>query len=123
MRVWAGELDIGREHLARARRLSPFGPIMGEALSATAHAHFFAGQYEEACLWAERTRLESPNVLGGLRVLAASNALAGRSDRAQVAVAQLLRIDPVRRISNIWDVWGPYRHPEHIARYLEALKG
>ena len=122
MRVWAGDLDIAREHLARARRLSPFGPIMGEALSATAHAHFFAGQYAEACLWAERTRLESPNVLGGLRVLAASHALAGRSDRARAAVAQLLQIDPARRISNMWDVWGPYRHPEHIARYLEALR-
>ena len=75
---------------------------MGEALSATAHAHFFAGQYAEACLWAERTRLESPNVLGGLRVLAASYTLAGRSDRARAAVGQLLQIDPARRISNLW---------------------
>lgn len=122
MRVWAGDLDIAQEHLAQARRLSPFGPIMGEALSATAHAYFFAGQYAEACAWAERTRLESPHVLGGIRVLAASNALAGRYDRARAAVAHLLQIDPIRRVSNMWDVWGPYRHPDHVARYLHALR-
>jgi TolB-like protein len=122
IRVWRGELDVALEHLARARRLSPFGPMMGEALSATAHAYFFAGRYEEACQWAARTRLESPHVLGGVRIAAASNALAGRPDQAQAAVADLLRMDPVRRISNLWDTWGPYRQPDHVAMFLTALR-
>jgi TolB-like protein/tetratricopeptide (TPR) repeat protein len=122
IRVWRGDLDVALEHLARARRLSPFGPMMGESLSATAHAHFFAGRYEEACHWAARTRLESPHVLGGVRIAAASNALAGRPDQAQAAVADLLRIDPVRRISNWWDTLGPYRHPDHRAMFLTALR-
>jgi TolB-like protein len=122
MRVWRGETESALEHLARAMRLSPLGPMMGEALSATAHAHFFAGRHDEACSWAGRTTLENPNVLGGVRILAASSALAGYPGRAQAAVSRLLQIDPTRRISNLWDVWGPYRHPEHVAKYMAALR-
>jgi len=107
LRIWRGEPDVAIEHLARAMRLSPLGPMMGEAQSATAHAHFFAGRYKEACLWAGRTTLESPHVPGGLRILAASNALSGHSERARAAVGRLLQIDPKRRLSNLPDVLGP----------------
>jgi TolB-like protein len=122
LRVWCGEPDLAIEHLARAMRLSPLGPMMAELQSATAHAHFFAGRYDEASLWAARTLLESPHVPGGVRILAASNALAGQFKRAQDAVARLLQIDPTRRISNLKDVLGPYRRPEDLAKYAEGLR-
>jgi adenylate cyclase len=122
LRVWRGEPDVAIDHLARAMRLSPLGPMMGEAQSATAHAHFFAGRYEEACLWAGRTTVESPNVPGGLRILAASSALAGHSERARAVVARLLHVDPMRRIANLTDVLGPYRRAEDIAKYADGLR-
>jgi adenylate cyclase len=122
LRIWRGEPDVAIEHLARAMRLSPLGPMMGEAQSATAHAHFFAGRYKEACLWAGRTTLENPRVPGGLRVLAASNAFAGQSKKARAAVVRLLVIDPKRRISNLPDVLGPYRRREDITKYAEGLR-
>ena len=122
IRVWRGEPDTAIEHLARAMRLSPLGPMMGEAQSATAHAHFFAGRYDEACLWAARTTLESPHVPGGVRILAASNALAGHSERAKAAIVRLLQIDPMRRTSNLKDVLGPYRRTEDITKYADGLR-
>jgi TolB-like protein len=122
LRVWRGEPDFAIEHLARAMRLSPFGPMMGEAQSATAHAHFFAGRHQEACLWAGRTTMENPHVPGGLRILAASNALAGHSERARAAVARLLQVDPNRRITNLMDVLGPYRRAQDVAKYQVGLR-
>jgi hypothetical protein len=88
-------------------RFSRLGPMMGEAQSATAHAHFFAGRYDEAVLWAAKTTLVSPHVPGGVRILAASNAFAGHPERAKAAVARLLEIDPTRRICNLRDVLAP----------------
>jgi len=96
--------------------------MVAESQSATAHAHFFAGRYDEASLWAGKTLLESPHVPGGVRILAASNALAGQQKRAQEAVRRLLQIDPARRISNLKDVLGPYRRPEDLANYAEGLR-
>jgi len=122
LRVWRGEPDMAIEHLARAMRLSPLGPMVGAAQSATAHAHFFVGRHEEACLWAGRTTVESPRVPGGLRILAASNALAGHSERARAAVARLLQIDPSRCITNLKDVLGPYRRAQDVEKYKEGLR-
>jgi TolB-like protein len=122
LRVWLGEPQVAIEHLARAMRLSPLGPMMGESQSATAHAHFFAGRYEEACGWATKTARENPRVAGGVRILAASNALAGHLDEARTAVHRLRQIDPSRRISNLTDVLGPYRRPEDVAKYEEGLR-
>jgi TolB-like protein len=122
LRVWRGEPEVAIEHLARAMRLSPLGPMTGEAQSATAHAHFFAGRYDEACRWASKTALENPRVPGGVRILAASNALAGQVKEARAAVRRLLQTDPSRRISNLTDVLGPYRRPEDVAKYAEGLR-
>jgi tetratricopeptide (TPR) repeat protein len=122
LRVWRGEPDIAIEHLARAMRFSRLGPMMGEAQSATAHAHFFAGRYDEAVLWAAKTTLVSPHVPGDVRILAASNAFAGHPKRAKAAVARLLEIDPTRRICNLRDVLGPYRRAEDLAKYAEDLR-
>src|SRR5262245_919995 len=122
LRVWRGEPDIAIEHLARAMRLSPLGPMMGEAQSATAHAHFFAGRHEEACRWASKTARENPRVPGGVRILAASNAFAGQVEEARAAVHRLLQIDPSRRISNLTNVLGPYRRSEDVVKYAEGLR-
>jgi len=122
IRVWRGEPEVGIEHSARAMRLSPLGPMMGESQSVTAHAHFFAGRYDEACRWAAKTALENPRIPGGARILAASNALAGRLNEARAAAHRLLQIDPPRRISNLTDVLGPYRRPEDLAKYAEGLR-
>jgi len=89
--------------------------------NATAHAYFFAGRYEEASSRAAAVLRERPDFHDGLRIAAASNALAGRPELAIKAMTRLLHLDPALRISKLRDMQGPYR-PEDHALYEEALR-
>src|SRR5712671_5647630 len=57
-RVWIGQPDVAIEHLARAMRLNPLDDTMYSMQTATAHAHFFAGRYDEASSWAAKALRE-----------------------------------------------------------------
>ena len=57
--------------------------------SATAHAHFFLGRYDEAASWAVMALHDNPDFQVGLRIDAANNAMAGWPEQAQKAVARL----------------------------------
>jgi tetratricopeptide (TPR) repeat protein len=117
-----GEPDLAIEHLARAMRLSPLDPFMFSMQGVTAFAHFFAGRYEEAVVWAEKAFWERPNILATLRIAAASNAFAGRLEEAQKAVARALELDPGMRLSNLKDRIGTFRRPQDYAKYAQALR-
>jgi TolB-like protein/Tfp pilus assembly protein PilF len=117
-----GEPDRAIEHLQRAMRLSPYDPFMFTMQGVTAFAHFFAGRYDEASSWAEKAFWERPNILATLRVAAVSNALAGRLEDAQKAVARALELDPDMRLSNLKDRIGTFRRPEDYAKYADALR-
>ena len=102
-------------------RLSPLDPFIYLATSGIAFVHFFAGRYNEALSSAEKALRESPNNHAALRIFAASNALAGRLEDAQKAMARLREIDPDLRVSDLRDMT-PVRRPEHFARYVEGLR-
>jgi hypothetical protein len=85
-------------------------------------AHFVAGRYAEAASWAARSLRDQPDYLPPIRILAASNALAGRLDEAQKAVARLRQLDPSLRISNLEGVLPPLRRAEDRARYVDGLR-
>jgi TolB-like protein len=121
LRVWLGKQDMAIEHFARAMRLNPLDPLMRGMRVGTAHAHFFAGRYEEALSWAGMALRESPDFHPALRIGAASNALAGHAVEANNAVARLTHLDPMLRVSNLRDALGPYR-PEDLVRYEEGLR-
>ena len=118
-RVALGEPEFAIEHLARAMRLSPLDPGFHLMQSATAFAHFFAGRYDDASLWAERALRRQPE-LGALGVLAASCALAGNLDKAHRAIAQILKIDPRRRLSTLGE--RTVFRPDLLAKFVEALR-
>jgi len=121
-RNWLGKPDLAIEHLARAMRLSPLDPYTNlTTRTATATAHFFAARYEEASSWAAMVLREWPDYQTGLRIAAASYALAGRVEDAKSVRGRLQRLDPALRISNLYDELGPYQ-PEHLARYVEGLR-
>jgi TolB-like protein len=117
-----GEPDLAIEHLQRAMRLSPRDPFMFTMQGVTAFAHFFASRYDEAAAWAEKAFWERPNILATLRIAAASNALAGRQEEAQKAIARALELDPDMRLSNLEYRIGIFRRPEDYAKYAEALR-
>ena len=79
---WLGEPEPAIERFARAMRLSPLDPRVTAMRAGTAHAHFFLGRYDEAASWAAMALQDNPDYQPGLRIAAASNAMAGRPEQA-----------------------------------------
>jgi TolB-like protein len=120
-KAFLGEPHAAIKDVTSAMRLSPLDPLRARAHGAIAFAHFIAGRYDEASLWAEKASREGPNYLPGIRDLAAANALAGRHLEAQKAMARLRALDPALRISAIKD-WIPIRRPDDLARLIDGLR-
>jgi TolB-like protein len=119
--VYIGKLDTAIEHSARAMRLSPLDPLRGMMQAVTGYAHFFGGRYDEAASWAREAIRELPHSLAGLRLAAASNALADRLEEARTAMARLREADPSHCLSNIKDRV-PLRRLEDYAKLEEGLR-
>jgi tetratricopeptide (TPR) repeat protein len=117
-----GEPEAAIERFARAMRLSPLDPLAIGMRAGTAHAHFFLGRYDEAASWAAMALQDNPHYQTGLRIDAASNAMAGRPEQAHKAVARLRELNPALRVSNLKDVLGPYRRAEDLSRLEEGLR-
>ena len=109
------------KYAADAMRLSPLNPVSFRTLGAVALAHFVAGRYDEASLWAEKALRERANFLPAIRELAASRALAGRDSEAQAAMARLREIAPAMRVSTVKE-WQPFRRPDDLARLEDGLR-
>lgn len=122
VKVWLGEAELAIEHLDRAMRLSPLDPFMHMMQTAAAHAHFFASHYTDGAVWANKALRERPKTVPALRIAAASLAMAGREREARNAIARLLQIDPVLRVSNFRETLGPYRYEDPVTRYADALR-
>ena len=121
VRAYRGELDLAIEHQARAMRFSPIDPILYNMYVGTAFAHFLAGRYDEASEWANKALREQPNYPAATRILAASKALLGQLDEAHDAMADLRKVDPSLRVSNVSEVY-PVRRPEDLAKLVEGLR-
>jgi len=122
VKIWLGEPETAIERFARAMRLSPLDPWLLGMRAGTAYAHFFLGRYDEAASWAAMALQDNPDYLPGLRITAASNAMAGRPEQAHKAVARLRQLNPALRVSTLKDVVGPYRRAEDLSRYEEGLR-
>jgi tetratricopeptide (TPR) repeat protein len=103
-------------------RLSPLDPRLSVFQFSTALAHFCAGRYDEAVSWAARALRSQPDYLGTIRIIAASNALAGRLDEAQKAMTRLRQLNPALRISNLEDVLPLFRRTDDRTRLVEGLR-
>jgi adenylate cyclase len=88
-RIWLGEPDTAIEHLARAMRLSPLDSLIDRIQVATALAHFVAGRYDIASLWAGMALRDRPDLVDALRLAAASHALAGRLGHRLINLIQM----------------------------------
>jgi TolB-like protein/DNA-binding SARP family transcriptional activator len=120
-RMWSGEPELAIKHEEHAMRLSPIDPLCSVMWTAIAFAHFCAGRYAEACLWATKSLRETPNYLSALRIAAAGNALTGCLVEAQKAVMCIRQIAPTLRVSNVKD-WASFRRPEDLARLEDGLR-
>jgi TolB-like protein len=121
LRALHGETDAAIEHLARAVRLSPLDPEMFRMQAGMALAHFFAGRFDSASAWAEKSVGNLPSFLAAVSLAAASHALAGRMDKAKQAMQRVRTLDPSLRVSNLKD-WLPIHRPEDLARFADGLR-
>jgi TolB-like protein/Tfp pilus assembly protein PilF len=121
LRVWHGETDSAIEHFGRAMRLSPLDPEIYRMQAGMAMAHLFAGRFDAASSWAEKASRDLPSFLMVVGIVAASHALAGRTDEAQRAMDHLRELDPALRISNLRD-WLPIHRPEDLAIFSDGLQ-
>ncbi|CAN7668832.1 winged helix-turn-helix domain-containing tetratricopeptide repeat protein [Pararhizobium sp. LjRoot235] len=121
LRALRGETDAAIEHLAHAVRLSPLDPEMFRMQVGMALAHFFAARFEFASAWAEKALGNLPSLLPAVALVAASHALAGRTEEARQAMQRLRTLDPSLRASNLKD-WLPIHRPEDLARFVDGLR-
>jgi hypothetical protein len=70
---------------------------------------------------AEKAMRDNPTFLLAISVFAASNALAGRLERAQKAMARALELNPDLRASNLRDL-APFRRAEDLATFAKGLR-
>ena len=118
VRIRDGQPEGAIEAFARAMRLSPLDPFSFAMQYGIAYANFFAGHYDEASSWAEMALRAYQDHPGSLRVMAASNALAGRLEEARKTMTRLRELDPALRVSNLKS---PSRRPEDFAKMAAAL--
>jgi tetratricopeptide (TPR) repeat protein len=122
VKSFLGEPEAAIERFARAMRLSPVDPRMTGMRGGTAFAYFLLGRYDEATSWAAMALHDTPHFQPGLRVAAASNAMAGRPEQAHKAMARLRQLNPALRVSNLKNILSPFRRAEDLARYEEGLR-
>jgi hypothetical protein len=75
----------------------------------------------EVASWAAMALQDNPDYQPGLRIAAASNAMAGRPEQAHKAVARLRLLNPTLRVSTLKNVLGPWR-ADDLARCEEGLR-
>lgn len=121
LRAWHGETDGAIELFAQAMRLSPVDPEMYRIQAGMAMAHLFAGRFDVASSWAEKSFGNLPSFLMVVSVIAASHALAGRMDEAGRAMQRLRQLDPALRISNLKD-WLPIQRADNLATLADGLR-
>ena len=119
VRVWRGEPGLAIEHAGNSERLSPLDPSKIQA--AAAYAHFLLHRYKLASSLAEQARRRNPNFTLSAFICAASNALAGRPEIAQQAVAGALECDRTLRVSNL-NGRTPFRKPQDFALFLDGIE-
>jgi adenylate cyclase len=118
---WLGRPEEAIEHFARAMRLSPLDPLLGQMHTGTAFAHFSAGRHEEAVSWAEQAVREAPAWVPAYIAAAASNALTGRIKEARQVVAKLRELDSGHCIATLKNIY-PLRRPEDLAKLEQGLR-
>jgi hypothetical protein len=102
-------------------RLNPLDPIFHRMQIGTIAALILAGRYEQSSLVAQTALQQYPTFLPLLRVAVASYALAEKTTETKETVARICQLDPTSPLSRAVD-FAPFRRPEDISRYRDALQ-
>jgi adenylate cyclase len=95
---WLGDAEAAIFHAEQAETMPALGPERAWRDHVAAGAHYIAGRYGDSARWARVAAMHHPGLAANTRILAASLAMLGQLDEAQLAARQLLAIDPDFRI-------------------------
>jgi adenylate cyclase len=95
VRLWAGQYDLGIEHLERVYRLSPHEGRRAHMYTPMGMGHFFARRGEKAAEMFALSLQELPDWPPTLRFMASCLAHLGRLEEAQQMVKRLRALTPV----------------------------
>jgi tetratricopeptide (TPR) repeat protein len=87
------------ELFRRAERLSPRDPRGWFIAAGMVHAHYIAGQFDEAVTWAKKALAQNPRYAIALRYLAASLAKLGKSEDTAEVMRDIRRYEPQLTLS------------------------
>ena len=118
--MYLGKHQIALQHQQQAVRLSPRDPNMMQFKLATAFAHLFTGQHEQALHLVEGIAGEFPTFVPAWRVMAVSRALRGETMLAGQAVQKAMELDPSQRVTMLASQL-PLRRPEDRECWREGL--
>jgi tetratricopeptide (TPR) repeat protein len=116
LRVWAGQPDLGIEHVETSVRLSPRERI-GSTQFVIGMAYFFKRRFDEAASKLLASFQDHPGYPQPYRFLAACYAHMGRIEEARAIVARLRAITPLVVPNEL-----PERNPEHRELLLSGLR-
>jgi adenylate cyclase len=119
--AYLGRPDEAMERLQNVWRLNPFDPLNFYFWIVAGIAQFVAGRYSEAISWLRKCRRANPRFIACLRMLAASLALSGDEEEAQLVGRELLAIEPSFTVSK-FVAWYPLQRPEDLVRLAEGLR-
>jgi TolB-like protein/cytochrome c-type biogenesis protein CcmH/NrfG len=117
-----GQTDAAIEAVEVAIRMSPRDPFNYSYLHFAATAHFAAERYDEGVACEEKALRERPGFGAALRFLAACHVGLGQLDKAQSAIAEVLRLSPQSSLKR--DAFGQavYARASDRERYAAALR-
>jgi TolB-like protein/Tfp pilus assembly protein PilF len=120
--AYEGRIGEAISHFETAINLSPHDPFRWAFLSYRALAHLFAGEFEEAALWAKKaTRIPQCHYWGFAHRVAALGHLRRKADTRE-AVKELLQIKPDFSQAMARQRLFYVKNPRHLALYLEGLR-
>ncbi len=120
VRIGLGRTDEAIAHMTQAMRLSPLDPEMHRIQVGMALANLIDGRFDEAAAWAAKAYRELASLMA-VAMIAASQALAGKTDQARQAMQQVRQLNPNLRVSSLND-WLPLRRPQDVAILADGLR-
>jgi TolB-like protein len=121
LNVWLGNPEIGIDRIGRAMQLSPQDPLIFQMQTAMAHAHFTAGDDNQAWSWAQKALHDRPDHFPALLASVVSAAYLGRQKEAEDAKSRLLRLFPGIDLSYL-TTFLPYQQHQDAARWSEGFR-
>jgi len=115
---FSNQTELAIKLVKRAFRLDPIPPPSYYLTLAIAHR--LDGQHEKAIELVKKVLNENPDNTQALFVLAASNSFLNRTDEAQKAAEEVLRVNPNFSVSN-YGATLPYKDQDVLDRYMDAL--